>query len=140
MYKLLSSGGGWSYPTLIHIYDAENHIRVVNDNVPVMYNGELYRASNFTYTPNMEGESSLNIELAETDSIIDILEGNYRFNVDAVAVIIEGELQEVRQYRHMYGEGTWTGKSLKLKLYKDDRLDMSKPAFDWNSYNNRGNS
>ena len=140
IFKALSNGGGFSLPYLLHIHDDKSDIYVINDSEDLAYGGHTYKASNFTYTPNESGESSLEIELVEANGIIDILENNYSFRVDVIGVFYDGEVTETRQYRHRYGEGTWDGKSLKLKLDKDDRLGMTFPALIFNAYNNRGNS
>lgn len=140
IFKSLSNGGGFSLPYLLHIHDDTSHIYVINDCDDLTYQGHTYKASNFTFTPNGNGESSLDIELVEADGMIDMLENNYSFSVDVIGVFCDGGVTEMGQYRHQYGEGTWDGKSLKLKLDKDDRLDMTFPALTFNAYNNRGNS
>lgn len=140
IFKALANGGGFSLPYLLRIYDGSTEICVINDCDDLAYGGRTYKASNFTYTPADGGEGSLEIELVEANGIIDIMENNYSFRVDVIGVLYDGEVTETRQFRHSYGEGTWDGKSLKLKLDKDDRLDMTFPALIFNSYNNRGNS
>ena len=50
------------------------------------------------------------------------------------------EVEEIGLYKHKYGEGTWDGMKLELKLNKDDRGEMTFPALTFNSYNNRGNN
>ncbi len=140
IFKALANGGGFSLPYLLRIYDDKRDVRVINDCDDLTYKGHTYKASNFTYTPSDSGDSSLEIEIVEANGIIDVLEDNYSFRVEAVGVYYDGEVTEMRQYRHSYGEGTWDGKSLKLKMNKDDRLDMSFPALTFNAYNNRGNS
>lgn len=113
---------------------------MINDSEDLDYGGHTYKASNFTYTPGGNGDSNLEIELVEANEIIDIMENNYFFHVEVIGVFYDGEVTETSQFRHMYGEGTWDGKSLQMKLNKDDRLDMTFPALIFNSYNNRGNS
>ncbi len=142
IYRLLSEGGGFSLPFLVHLYDEARNvdIRLVNDNENVEYNGDTYESSDFSYTPNDSGDSALEIELAEHDRIIDLLEDNYFFHVDIIGVLYDGEVAPLSRDRHLYGEGTWSGKTLSMKLGKDDRLDMSFPAMIFTSYNNRGNT
>lgn len=140
IFKALANGGGFSLPYLLRIYDDKRDVRVINDCDDLTYKGHTYKASNFTYTPSDSGDSSLEIEIVEANGIIDVLEDNYSFRVEAVGVYYDGEVTEMRQYRHSYGEGTWDGKSLKLKMNRDDRLGMSFPALTFNAYNNRGNS
>ncbi len=142
IYKALSEGGGYNLPFLVHLFnqDGSMHIRLINDNKDLAYRGETYAASNFTYAPSPDGEATFNVEVAEHDEIIDLLEGNYFFSVEAVGIFNGEEVEEIGQYRHRHGEGTWDGAKLELKLGKDDRGEMTFPALIFNSYNNRGNA
>ncbi|MCM1218950.1 MAG: hypothetical protein NC548_31090 [Lachnospiraceae bacterium] len=140
IFKSFANGGGFSLPYLLHIHDDSASVYVINDSEDLDYGGHTYKASNFTYTPGGNGDSNLEIELVEANEIIDIMENNYFFHVEVIGVFYDGEVTETSQFRHMYGEGTWDGKSLQMKLNKDDRLDMTFPALIFNSYNNRGNS
>lgn len=140
--RALAEGGGYNLPFLLHLYDPDGaiHIYLINDNVDMEYNGHAYFASTFTYSPNLEGESTLNIELVEHDEIIDLLEDNYYLRVEITGVFNGDEVEPIGQYKHKYGDATWDGKKLELKLEKDDRGEMSFPALTFNSYNNRGNN
>lgn len=142
LLRKMAMGGGYNLPFLLHLYDPDGaiHIYLINDNVDMEYNDHTYLASTFTYSPNLEGESTLNIELVEHDEIIDLLEDNYYLRVEITGVFNGEEVEEIGQYKHKYGEGTWDGKKLDLKLDKDDRGEMSFPALTFNSYNNRGNN
>ena len=104
------------------------------------YNGHTYSASNFTYSPNTSGDSSLNVELVQHDEIIELLEDCEYFKVEVIGIFNGEEVEEIGQYRHKYGEGTWDGSKLEMKLNKDDRGGMTFPALIFNSYNNRGNN
>lgn len=142
VYKELSEGGGFSLPFLLHLFNpAETvHIYLINDIKDFEYGGNTYAASNFTYSPNREGDSSLSCEIVEHDEIIDLLEDNYYLRVEVIGVFNGEEVEEIGQYKHRFGEGTWDGMKLDLKLTKDDRGEMSFPALTFNSYNNRGNN
>lgn len=142
IFRQLAEGGGYTLPYLLHIYaDNKNvDLYVINDNQDLEYNGHTYNASSFTYRPNSDTESSLEIELVDHDQIIDLLENNYAFKVEAIGVLYNGEVNEIRQFRHIYGEGSWTGSTLQLKLNKDDRLGMTFPALVFDTFNNRGNA
>lgn len=142
IYKQLAEGGGFTLPFLVHLQSADStqNIYLINDNADLEYNGQTYSASNFTYTPSTDGDSTFNIEVVEHDEIIDLLENNYYFRVEIVGVFYDGEVEEIGQYKHKYGEATWTGSSLEMKLSKDDRGDMTFPALVFNAYNNRGNN
>ncbi len=142
IYRQLAEGGGYNLPFLVHLSSPDNatHVYLINDNQDLTYNGHTYSASNFTYTPNTSGDSTFNVELVEHDEIIDLLEENEYFNVEVVGVFNGEEVEEIGQFRHKYGEGTWDGAKLEMKLNKDDRGGMTFPALIFNSYNNRGNN
>lgn len=142
IYRQLAEGGGYNLPFLVHLYtpDGSKHVYLINDNADMDYAGHTYAASNFTYSPNLDGDSTFNVELAEHDEIIDLLEENEYFNVEVTGILNGGEVEEIGQYRHKYGEGTWDGAKLEMKLNKDDRGSMTFPALIFNSYNNRGNN
>lgn len=140
-FRLLADGGAYSLPFLIHLYsgDGSIHIRLINDTRPLVWNGETYAASNFTYNPSTDGGASFEVEIAETDRIIDILETSRTFNAEAVGLLYGSGVSELSSHRHKYGDAVWTGKSLRVTFEADDRMDMSFPALTFNSWNNRGN-
>lgn len=142
IYKQLAEGGGYNLPFLVHLSSPDGvvNIYLINDNTDLEYDGVTYSASNFTYSPNMEGESTLNVELVEHDEIIDLLENNYFLRVEVIGIFNGEEVEEIGQFQHKYGEGTWDGAKLEMKLNKDDRGRMTFPALIFNSYNNRGNN
>lgn len=142
IYRQLAEGGGYNLPYLVHLYtpDGAAHIYLINDNADMTYKGHTYAASNFTYTPNLDGDSTLSVEVVEHDEIIDILEENHYFNTEIIGIFNGEEVEEIGQYRHKYGEGTWDGAKLEMKLNKDDRGGMTFPALIFNAYNNRGNN
>lgn len=142
IYRQLAEGGGYNLPYLVHLStdDGSAHVRLINDNRDMTYKGQTYSASSFTYTPGIDGDSTLSVEVAEHDEIIDVLENNYHFSVEVVGVLNGETVEEIGHYRHRYGEGTWDGAKLDLKLSKDDRGGMTFPALIFNSYNNRGNN
>ena len=142
IYQLLAEGGGFNLPYLVHIEsdDKKIELNLMNDNEDLEYKGVVYKASNFTYTPNTEGESTFNIELVESNVLINLLEGYIKFRVDVIGIFNGEEVEETGKFCHRYGSATWTGESLEMRLAKDDRGDMTFPALIFNSYNNRGNN
>lgn len=142
IYKQLAEGGGYNLPFLVHLYNSgkTTNIYLINDNKDFTYGGVTYSASNFTYTPSDDGDSTFNVEIAEHTELIDLLENNYSFSVDVVGIFNGEEVEAIGQYKHKYGEATWDGMKLEMKLSKDDRGSMTFPALIFNSYNNRGNS
>ena len=142
VYRQLAEGGGFNLPFLVHLSSPDNatSIYLINDNQDMTYGGHTYSASNFTYSPNTSGDSTLNVELAQHDEIIELLEDCEYFKVEVIGIFNGEEVEETGQYEHKYGEGTWDGAKLEMKLNKDDRGGMTFPALIFNSYNNRGNN
>lgn len=142
IYRQLAEGGGYNLPFLVHLYSSDNttHIYLINDNQDMTHGGHTYAASNFTYSPNKNGDSTFNVGIVEHDEIIDLLEENEYFNVQVTGIFNGEKVEAIGQYKHKYGEATWSGAKLEMKLNKDDRGGMTFPALIFNSYNNRGNN
>lgn len=142
VYKQLAEGGGYNLPFLVRLSNPENtfNIFLINDNQDMVYNGLVYKASNFSYKPNNSGDSSFSVELVEHHAIIDMLEDNYYFKVEVVGIFNGEEVEPIGFFKHKFGEATWDGMKLDMKLNKDDRGGMTFPALIFNSYNNRGNN
>lgn len=142
VYKQLTEGGGYNLPFLVRLSNPENTLNIflINDNQDMVYRGIVYSASSFTYTPNTNGEGSFSVELVEHNAIIDMLEDNYYFKVEVIGVFNGEEVEPIGLFKHKYGEATWDGMKLDMKLSKDDRGGMTFPALIFNSYNNRGNN
>ena len=142
VYKQLTEGGGYNLPFLVRLSNPENTLNIflINDNQDMVYRGIVYSASSFTYTPNTSGDSSFSVELVEHNAIIDMLEDNYYFRVEVIGIFNGEEVEPLGLFKHKYGEATWDGMKLEMKLDKDDRGDMTFPALIFNSYNNRGNN
>lgn len=142
VYKQLTEGGGYNLPFLVRLSNPENTLNIflINDNQDMVYRGIVYSASSFTYTPNTSGDSSFSVELVEHNAIIDMLEDNYYFKVEVIGVFNGEEVEPIGLFKHKYGEATWDGMKLNMKLNKDDRGGMTFPALIFNSYNNRGNN
>ena len=142
LYKRLSEGGGFNLPYLIHLSSPDKTIDVylINDNQGLIYKGHKYTASSFSYIPTPDGEATFSIEIVEHDEIIELLEDNHYFKVDVIGVFNGEQVEPIAVYHHKYGEGTWDGAKLEMKLQKDDRGSMTFPALIFNSYNNRGNN
>ena len=142
VYKQLTEGGGYNLPFLVRLSNPENTLNIflINDNQDMVYKGIVYSASSFTYTQNTNGDGSFSVELVEHNTIIDMLEDNYYFKVEVIGVFNGEEVEPIGLFKHKYGEATWDGMKLDMKLNKDDRGGMTFPALIFNSYNNRGNN
>ncbi|UTC66024.1 MULTISPECIES: hypothetical protein [unclassified Treponema] len=142
VYKQLAEGGGYNLPFLVRLSNPENtfNIFLINDNQDMTYDGQVYSASSFSYRPNTSGDSSFSVELVEHNAIIDMLEDNYYFKVQVIGIFNGEEVEPIGLFKHKFGEATWDGMKLDMKLSKDDRGGMTFPALIFNSYNNRGNN
>lgn len=142
VYKQLAEGGGYNLPFLVRLSNPENTLNIflINDNQDMTYDGQVYSASSFSYRPNTSGDSSFSVELVEHNAIIDMLEDNYYFKVQVIGIFNGEEVEPIGLFKHKFGEATWDGMKLDMKLSKDDRGGMTFPALIFNSYNNRGNN
>ena len=142
VYKQLAEGGGYNLPYLLHIFDlsGQTHIYLINDTAPMIYKEHVYEAAAFKYTPSNEGGGSLSIGVQAHEKLIDLIEENYALRVEIVGVVNGDDVQEIGQYKHRYGQASWDGVKLELKMNKDDRGNMTFPALIFNGYNNRGNA
>ena len=142
IYKQLAEGGGYNLPYLLHIFDVQNKvsIRLINDTRAMEYKGARYEAAAFKYVPSQEGNGTLSIGVQAHEKLIDLIEENYALRVEIVGVVNGDDVQEIGQYKHRYGQASWDGVKLELKMNKDDRGNMTFPALIFNGYNNRGNA
>ncbi len=141
-YRQLAEGGIFNMPFLLHLQDIENEtdLYLVNDSQDFTYDGTTYLASVFNYEPSEDDDSTLEIDVIENDSLIDMLEENTELSVESVSIFNGEEIEEIAPKSFSYGSATWDGETLTLKLYKDDRLEMTFPALIFNTYNSRGGS
>jgi len=143
LFRKLAEGGPYSLPYLLRLHDESGtDIYLINDTKPCTWNGHTYLAGTFTYSPQDDGDSTLEVETVDAGStIINLFENNYTFTADITGVLLEnGTVQEIKAYHHRYGTATWSGGKAKITFEKDDRLGMTFPALIWTTYNNRGNS
>ena len=140
IYKKLSNGGGYSLPYLLHIYTNTVNYYLVNDSKDITYNGQVYKAASFDYSPNQQGEADLEIDLTENTQLINILEGNENFKIDVTGVILDEAITPIEYLKHQHCRASWNETRAKIKLNADDRLNMTFPALVFNAYNNRGNA
>lgn len=142
IYKQLVEGGAYNLPYLLHIFDANDrtHIYLINDNKPMEYRGKIYESASFNYTPSSEGDGTLAIGIHAHESLIALVEENHYLRVEVIGIFNGEAVQEIGQYKHKYGNATWNGVKLELRMNKDDRGNMTFPALIFNAYNNRGNS
>lgn len=148
--KLFSNNAGFSLPYLIHLYGTKNgkkslEMRFINDVKDCKYNGFVYEAEAFDYTPNaseygMTGGGTLEISVIG-NQIIDLVENYTDITFEAVGVLLDdGTIEELRFFKHHNGSVSVDRASATFTFKRDERLDMSFPALIWNTQNNRGNA
>lgn len=142
VFKNLSEGGGYSVNHLLrlsNIAESEN-IYISDNNEDLVFDDILYKASNFTYSANVDGSANLQVELIrEGNSIINLIENNTEIKAEVVTLFIKGsEAILLSTHHHRYGKVTWNGESASFTFEKDDRLNMTFPALVWNRNSDKG--
>ena len=138
VFKELTEGGLFNMPFLLHIYDNSTDLYIINDNENLIYNGYIFKAASFDYTPSTNGDASLACDIFDKPELLNYINRNRRFNCDLIGVYRGGEIVQLETYRHQYGEATYDGVKFEIKLNGDDRGNMTFPALIYNNYNNRG--
>lgn len=147
IFNTLRKSGGYTVPYLIRIYNAAGDINYyfINDNRSLEYDGHIYAASTFNYTPNAnkqgaDGGGRLEIQVVD-NLLIEALETQTSLFLEAVGVLLKnGTVEEIKTHRHKYGEATWQERTLTYTFEADDRMGMTFPALIFSTYNNRGNA
>lgn len=145
LFDRFFNGGTFTLPLLIKFSCLElEPICLVNDNVNIEFNNEVYKSSTFEYSPpDMTGKSaSLKISGIGNDLISFVENSNENFRLDVVGVIAEnGEIQKLKQYHHFYGSVSYNEKmEIDFKLSGDDRLNMTFPPYKFDTETNKGNA
>lgn len=138
IYKDLAEGGLYTLGFLLHIYDAQGDVYLINDNKSIVVDAITYRAASFDYNPAANGAATLEISLIDNVEIQNISARSRQFNCDLIGVYRGGQIVKLNTYNHKYGDATWDGEKFQIKLNADDRGNMTFPALIYNSYNNRG--
>lgn len=141
-YEKLLLGGAYSLPYLLHLWndDLSLDIYLINDEAPLSYNGHVYGASTFEFTPSDSGESTLNISVIDNGMKM-LLDGSRFFHAQITGILLENNsVAEIRDWKRCYGSGEWDSKTVSLSFESDDRLSMTFPALIFNGDNNRGNT
>lgn len=138
VYKELTEGGLFTQPFLLHIYDNDSNIYLINDNEDLTYGGHVFTAAAFEYEPSTNGDARLSCEIHDKPALQNYILANRFFNCDLIGVYKGGEVVQLETYSHKYGDATWDDGRFEIKLNGDDRGNMTFPALIYNSYNNRG--
>ena len=138
VFKELTEGGLFNLPFLLHIYDDSTDLYIIKDNENLIYGGHTFEAASFDYTPSTNGDASLACDIFDKPELLNYINRNRYFKCELIGVYRGGEVVQLETYRHQYGEATYDGIKLEIKLNGDDRGNMTFPALIYNSYNNRG--
>lgn len=140
VFKELTESGLYNLPFLLHIYNDDTNIYLINDNADLTYGGHVFTASAFSYTPGTNGAATLECTIFDKPALLNYVLAERAFKCDLIGVYNGGEVVQLETYSHQYGEATWDGSKLQIRLEGDDRGGMTFPALIYNSYNNRGNA
>ena len=109
-----------------------------------MYQNEIYKPANFEYTePNKQGEGAkLDISATDNYEIVEWVENaDYYYLLEVEGVLINGQIHEIKSYRHFYGTVSMgDDNKLSFALESDGRLDMVFTAYKYDTDLNRGNT
>lgn len=124
--------------------DSGEVIRLVNDNVSVSYEGEVYQISSFEYKePDMYGSgASLEIGGIDNDLIPFFENAKDNIRLDVIGQLsAENQVQKIKNYVHFFGSISY-GADMKIKyqLGKDDRTEMTFCVYTFDTDNNKGNA
>lgn len=146
IFEKLFNGGNFALPYLIKFtHPNADPIRLVNNNENIVFEGETFNASSFDYSPpSPDGTgASLNISsLPGENDLFEFIETvDDKYKLEVIGLIVEGEVQKIRAYRHFHGVATMEENGrISFTLEGDDRLNMTFPPYTYDTYNNRGNA
>ena len=142
LFHKLFNGGNYSLPWLIKFSNDDTALYFVNALEDVSYDGNVYKAASFQYTPpELNGSGgSLNISLVD-NSLLELLDASSdSFRIDVTGVMLDSnEIEPVHIYTHMSASASWdSSMTLNLSLNQDERLSMTFPPYTFDTDNNRG--
>ena len=145
IFNLLFNGGNFSRHFLIKLtHPTAGTLRYINNNEQVRYKNEIYKPANFEYTePNKQGEGAkLDISATDNYEIVEWVENaDYYYLLEVEGVLINGQIHEIKSYRHFYGTVSMgDDNKLSVALESDGRLDMVFTAYKYDTDLNRGNT
>lgn len=146
VFEKLFNGGNFGLPYLIKFSHPDlEAIRLVNNNENILFNGEVYAASSFTYTPPSNNGTGAHLSISslpDEDNLFNFIESaDYRYNMQVVGVLVEDSIQPLRVYHHFNGTLSMDEKgAIDFSLDGDDRLEMTFPNYSYDTDNNRGNA
>lgn len=145
IFEKLFNGGNYSLPYLIKFTHPEaGVIRLTNNTESIVFEGETYEVSTFTYTePDLNGDgASLSITGIDNDLIDFFDKADFQYRLHVVGCIAENnEVQKIKGITHFYGSISYNEtQQIEFTLGKDDRLDMTFNPYMYDTDSNRGNA
>lgn len=143
IFNLLFNGGNYAKQFLIKLsHPTAGTLRFVNNNEAVSYDSQTFNPANFDYTPpDSQGlGASLEIGIADNFQIVEWAENaDDRYTLEVVGALNNGEVQQIRAYKHFYGTVSMSddGK-LMFSLEDDGRLQMVFNVYKYDTDLNRG--
>ncbi len=145
IFNLLFNGGNFARQWLIKItHPTAGTLYYVNNNEAVTYGDNEYKPASFEYTqPNQSGEGAkLDISATDNYELVEWVENaDYYYFLEVVGILNDGEVQEVKSYKHFYGTVSMgDDNKLSFALESDGRLDMVFTVYKYDTDLNRGNA
>ena len=145
IFNMLFNGGNYTKQFLVKLsHPVAGYLYYVNNNEAVNYAGARYVPANFSYTqPDSKGEgASLEISATDNYQIVEWLDkADERYSLEVVGFLNNGQVQEIRSYRHFYGTASMSEENkITFSLENDGRLNMVFNVYKYDTDLNPGNA
>jgi hypothetical protein len=145
IFNALFNGGNYTKPFLIKLsHPTAGTLRFINNNEAVTYQNQTYQPANFNYNPpDSQGSgASLEIGIADNYQIVEwVANADERYSMEVIGCLFDGEVQQIRAYKHFYGTVSMAddGKIV-FALEDDGRLGMVFTVYKYDTALNPGNA
>lgn len=145
IFNALFNGGNYTKPFLIKLsHPTAGTLRFINNNEAVTYQNQTYQPANFSYNPpDSQGSgASLEIGIADNYQIVEwVANADERYSMEVIGCLYDGEVQQIRAYKHFYGTVSMAddGKIV-FALEDDGRLGMVFTVYKYDTALNPGNA
>lgn len=146
IFEKLFNGGNFALPYLIKFsHPTLESVLLVNNNENIVFNGEEFKASTFDYSPPSPDGTGATLNISSLPGENDLFEfienSDDKYILEVVGLIVDGEIQQIKTYRHFHGVATMEQNGqISFSLEGDDRLQMTFPPYVYDTDNNRGNA
>ena len=145
IFNALFNGGNYTKPFLIKLsHPTAGTLRFINNNEAVTYQNQIYQPANFSYNPpdSQGAGASLEIGIADNYQIVEwVANADERYSMEVIGCLYDGEVQQIRAYKHFYGTVSMAddGKIV-FALEDDGRLGMVFTVYKYDTALNPGNA